>query len=159
MDVRRLRDVCGKVIRRLLSLRVAAAFERWREGVDENKRARAIVMRALKRMQLGACAGAFSRWVDAACEMRAEREQADAAAQRSAAEDARKRAIVGKVLKVWGQRALSMSFGLWLERTMDVRRLRGVCGKVIRSCCVCVSQLRLRSGERVLMRTRGRGPL
>jgi hypothetical protein len=31
MDVRRLRGVCGKVIRRLLSLRVAAAFERWHE--------------------------------------------------------------------------------------------------------------------------------
>jgi len=34
-------------------------------------------------MQLEVCAGAFSRWVEAACELRAEREQAETAAQRA----------------------------------------------------------------------------
>ena len=85
-----------------------------------------------RRMQLGACAGAFCRWAEACCEMRAEREQAEAAAHRAAAEEGRKLAVVGRVLKVWGQRTLSMSFGLWVERTREVRRLRGVCGKAIR---------------------------
>ena len=113
-------------------MRAVVAFERWRESVVESKRAKAIVMRTLKRMQLGACAGAFSRWVEAACELRAEREQAEAAAQRAAVEDARKLAVVGRVVKVWGQRTLSMSFGLWLERTTEMRRLRGVCSKVVR---------------------------
>ena len=80
---------------------------------------------------LGACAGAFSRWVEAACEMRAEREQAEAAAQRAAVEDARKLAVVGRVLRMWGQRTLSMSFGLWLERVVEMRGLRGVCGVVV----------------------------
>jgi hypothetical protein len=36
------------------------------------------------------------------------------------------------VLRIWGQRTLSMSFGLWLERTTEMRRLRGVCSKVVR---------------------------
>jgi len=57
-DASASRGVCSKVVRRMLRLRAMVAFERWRESVVESKRAKAIVMRTLKRMQLGACAGA-----------------------------------------------------------------------------------------------------
>ena len=140
--MRRMRGVCGKVIRRLLRLRLAVAFQTWQEGAVERKRARGIVMRALRRLQLGACAGAFSRWVEVAAEMRAEREQADAAAQKAAVDDQRKLMILGRVLKIWGQRTLSMSFGLWQERTTEMRRMRGVCGKVFQAVAAPRAQAR-----------------
>jgi len=109
--------------------------------------------RTLKRMQLGACAGAFSRWVEAAGQLRAEREQAEAAAQRAAVEDARKLAVLGRDAEDMGPaHAVNELWALAGAYDGDASAGVGVCSRGgSGGCCVCAPWSRLRGGERVFV--------
>ena len=68
----RMRSVCLKAVRRMLSMRSAAAFEGWRCCAEGVQRQRSIVLRAAKCIQAGVYGGAFVKWADAAAELRRE---------------------------------------------------------------------------------------
>jgi hypothetical protein len=113
-------------------MKAAVAFEGWLGCVQELRRQRAIVVRAAKRIQVGVCGGAFVKWAEAAAELRGERQQAEAAAREAAAFEARKRSILERVVRVWGQRTLASSFSGWLHCAQSSRSMRCVCQKVVR---------------------------
>ncbi len=67
---------------------------------------RAIVLRAAKRIQVGVCGRAFMKWVDAAAELRREREEHEAAVREAAAAEARKHAVLSRVARLWSSEVI-----------------------------------------------------
>ena len=107
----RMRSVCLKAVRRMLSMRSAAAVEGWRCCAEGVQRQRSIVLRAAKCIQAGVYGGAFVKWADAAAELRREREESKASAREAAAAEAQTQSVLSRVVRVWSQRTLATSFG------------------------------------------------
>jgi hypothetical protein len=139
-EVRRLRGVSAKAVRRLSKLALSRAFSSWLAHVIQLMQQRETMTRAIQRaVRPAVMFCAFSGWSTVCIELAESRKQEQEVAfslsravESESHKASRNELIVDRRAKQCAFRLKSIGVAIWMKRVHEVRRLRGVSAKAVR---------------------------